>query len=188
MSEKKRGLTVKKRPSRVLVIGSGGAGKTTFSLALARLWDLPVVHLDRHFWRPGWKAVETPAWRRKIRSLIKAKRWIMDGNYGGSLDLRFPRADLVIYLDFPPVLCLLRALKRRVMFHGKSRPDIGPGCPESMDLEFLAWIWNFRRHSRPVIMEKVRRYGMRKRLVVFRSPRAAMAFLGAEARSSGPGL
>jgi len=163
--------------SRILVIGSGEAGKTTFSMKLAERLKLPVVHLDRHFWKPGWVSVRRAEWRKKVRSFTGRKTWIMDGNYGGTYDIRFPRADLVVYFDFSPVLCLYRAIKRKIRFHGGNRSDMGPGCPEKIDIEFLLWIWNFRRTERPRVMEAIRKFRMKDRLVVLKTPAEAEEFL-----------
>lgn len=66
---------------RVLVIGSGGAGKTTFSRRLARATGLPLVHLDRHYWRAGWTPTPASEWTEAVRAFCAAKSWIMDGNY-----------------------------------------------------------------------------------------------------------
>jgi adenylate kinase family enzyme len=73
---------------RVLVIGSGGAGKSTFATRLAQLTGLPLFHLDALYWKPGW--VETPkeVWSRTMGQLIAGARWVMDGNYGGTLEQR----------------------------------------------------------------------------------------------------
>jgi adenylate kinase family enzyme len=68
---------------RVLVIGSGGAGKSTFSVALGKRLELPVIHLDAHFWRPGWVETPKPEWRERVAQLAARDAWVMDGNYGG---------------------------------------------------------------------------------------------------------
>jgi adenylate kinase family enzyme len=132
---------------RVAVVGSGGAGKSTFSAALGAATGLPVIHLDRHFWHPGW--VETPRdeWRECQRELLVGARWIADGNYGGTFDERFARADTVIIVARNRVACLTSALWRTTRNHGKAIQ--ADGCPERFQLAFLRWIWNYRRDSRP---------------------------------------
>jgi adenylate kinase family enzyme len=81
---------------RVLVIGISGAGKSTFSQALATKTGLPLIHLDKEFWRPGWVQTPRQEWRARVSELAARERWIMDGNYDSSLDLRLPRADTVL--------------------------------------------------------------------------------------------
>ena len=103
---------------RILVVGSGGAGKSTFARRLGELTGLPVVHLDRHFWRPGWNPTPTNEWNETVAQLAAAPEWIMDGNFGGSLAIRGPRCDAVVFFDFPRVLCLWSVLKRWCRFRG----------------------------------------------------------------------
>ena len=134
---------------RVLVIGCSGAGKTTFAVELAARTGLPLVHLDKEFWRPGWTMPPRSEWRARVAELIAQPAWILEGNFDSSLDLRLPRADTVIWFDMPRHLCLRRVAKRIVTTHGKVRPDMGPGCPEKIDFAFLKWIWNFNRTERP---------------------------------------
>ena len=141
------------RMERVIVLGCGGAGKSTLARKLSQLTGLPVIGLDAHFWNPGW--IETPAdqWRERVRELSSRDQWIMEGNYAKTLDLRLPRADTVIFLDMPRRLCLWRVFKRRVQYFGRTRPDMAPGCKEKIDWEFLLWIWRFRQSTRPQLLE-----------------------------------
>jgi adenylate kinase family enzyme len=137
---------------RVLVIGICGAGKSTFAQALAARTSIPLIHLDKEFWRPGW--VETPRaqWRVRVLELAAGERWIMEGNYAGSLDLRLPRADTVIWFDYPTAKCLRRVLQRVTVTYGQVRADMAPGCPERFDWEFLRYVWRFNRIERPKIV------------------------------------
>ena len=91
---------------RVLLIGSGGAGKSTLARRIAARTGLPLIHLDALYWKPGW--VETPAapWRETVAGLLQRDTWVMDGNYGGTLDLRLAACDTAIFLDLPPRICL----------------------------------------------------------------------------------
>src|SRR5947209_9630130 len=125
---------------RVLVIGSGGAGKSTFARRLGKLLDLQVIHLDVNYWKPGW--VETPKdeWRRKVEELAKGDAWIIDGNYSGTLDMRLAACDTVVFLDLPRTVCIRRVLKRVLTYRDGTRPDMAEGCTEKFDFEFLRWI------------------------------------------------
>src|SRR3954466_4414965 len=109
---------------KVLVIGPGGAGKSTFAKRLGELLKIEVLHLDKFYWRPGW--VETPKseWLKTIEELVEGESWIMDGNYSGTLDVRFTACDTVIFLDMSRALCLWRVLKRVIMYWKRSRPDM----------------------------------------------------------------
>ena len=143
---------------RIMVLGSSASGKSTLASYLGKLTGIDVVHLDRIFWKPGW--VETPG--NEMDSLImeaaSRERWIIDGNYSRTLDLRMERADTVIYIDLNRYICIFRALKRRIKNRGKTRDDMGEGCPEKIDLEFLLWIWNFPKRSREATLAKITSY------------------------------
>jgi len=162
---------------RVLVIGISGAGKSTFSRALAVRTGLPLIHLDTEFWQPGWKVTPREAWRAKVADLVAREAWIMDGNYGASLDLRLPRADTVLWFDYGRGICLLRATRRVISTYGQVREDLAPGCPEKLDLEFLRFIWDFNAKSRPQIVTMLAEHGCHLQPVVFRRDRDAARFL-----------
>ena len=164
--------------SRVLVIGSGGAGKSTLSVRLGAALSLHVIHLDKLHWKPGWVASDKEAWRNGVRGLVEQAEWVMDGNYTGTLDLRIPAADVVVYMDFQPALCLWRVVKRRFMYRQGGRPDIAPGCPERLSFEFLKWIWTFRGHIRPKIMERLEASGADNKVVILKGPKDAEHFIG----------
>lgn len=164
---------------RVLVIGISGAGKSTFSRALANMTGLPLIHLDKEFWRPGW--VQTPRldWRAKVTELAAGERWIMDGNYDSSLDLRLPRADTVLWFDYPMLRCLRRAMWRATTTYGRVRTDMAEGCAERIDLEFLRYIWTFNAKQRPRVVAALARFGGHVTPVVFRRDGEAARFLSA---------
>lgn len=131
---------------RVVIVGPGGAGKSTFARALGERTGLPVVHFDRHFWKPGWIESSRVEWRQRQSELFACDRWIADGNYGGTFDERFSRADTVIILARPRLACVVPAVARSARNHGK--PIQAEGCPERFQLAFYRWIWNYERDRR----------------------------------------
>jgi len=133
---------------RIMIVGNGGTGKTTLAIRLGELTGLPVVHLDRLFWRPGWKSVEPAEFDRLLEEEVARERWIIDGNYNRTMETRLRRADTVIWLDFPRIVALWGVLVRNRAWRGRTRPDMGDGCPEKIDAEFLRWIWGFNRNNR----------------------------------------
>src|SRR3954452_22317387 len=97
---------------RVLVIGMAGSGKSTFSRALSARTGLPVIHLDLHYWKPGWVEPSEDEWRERHRSLLVAEAWIADGNYYETLDLPLERRETVVFLDTQWSICAFRAFVR----------------------------------------------------------------------------
>ncbi len=131
------------------MVGSSGAGKSTLAGDLARRLDLPLIHLDRHYWRPGWAAPTVDDFRAEVAALAARPAWVMDGNYASTLDLRLPRADLLVLCDTSRPRCLARILRRRWAHRAAPRPDLPEGCPERLDLGFLRYVWCYPRDSRP---------------------------------------
>ena len=160
-----------------MVIGCGGSGKSVLSRQLGEITGLPVVHLDALNWHADWVATPKEEWQRKVQSLASADRWIIDGNYGGTLRPRLERADTVIFLDFPRWRCLGRVIKRRFAYRNASRPDVGPGCRERLRFDFLKWIWGFRKTRRPRILEMLSTPLAGRIVHVLRGPGDVRSFL-----------
>ena len=133
---------------RIIIIGCGGAGKSTLARKLGEVLDLPVVHLDKLFWKPGWVETTAEEFDALLAQELAKDQWIMDGNFNRTMPERMKRCDTIIYLDFSRCACLMGVLKRIITTYGTVRPDMGEGCPERIDLEFLKWVWNFNKNKR----------------------------------------
>ena len=162
---------------RVLVLGSPGAGKSTFARLLASRTGLPLIHLDAEYHLPGWVEPSEEAWRTRVNELVGGECWIVDGNYGGTMDIRLACADAAILLDYPTWLCLWRALRRITALRGTVRSDAAPGCPEQLDWDFLRYIATFRGTKTPALERRLAGFG--GTVVRFRHPVEAQAFLDA---------
>jgi adenylate kinase family enzyme len=135
-----------------MVIGSGGAGKSTFAQKLATRTGLPLIHLDRHFWKPGWVPTPHAEWVECVQHLSNGDSWIMDGNYGGSLSIRMQRCDAIVFFDVPRLVCLRGIFQRWLVSQFRQRPDLPDGCPEQLNATFARWVWDYPRNSRPRIV------------------------------------
>lgn len=133
---------------RVIIIGCGGAGKSTLARKLGELTGIPVVHLDKLFWKPGWVERTPKEFDPIVQGELEKDAWIMDGNFNRTMPQRVQRCDTIIYLDFSRVACLLGVLKRVLTTYGTVRPDMGEGCPERIDFEFLKWVWTYNKNKR----------------------------------------
>ena len=168
--------------SRVLVIGMAAAGKSTLSRALSARTGLPVIHLDVHYWKPGWVRPSESEWREKQRNLLTGPAWIADGNDPETLDLRLERADTVILLETPWWICAGRAFLR-----GLRKPvgEMPVGCADSAtrrlrdEWRLVGLIFSHRRseveHARAMISEYGRDVVVRR----IASKREARTFLDA---------
>jgi adenylate kinase family enzyme len=162
---------------RVIVIGSGGSGKSTLAARLGEAAGLPVHHLDALYWRPGWVAPPPEEWKATVAALAARPAWIMDGNYGGTLDERLAACDTAVFLDLPRTVCMARVIRRSLRYRGRSRPDMAPGCPEQVTGEFLRWIWRYPIDRRPTVLRKLAAVAHEKRVVRLRSTREVERFL-----------
>ncbi|MFZ9396412.1 MAG: topology modulation protein [Erythrobacter sp.] len=160
---------------RVLIVGPCGAGKSTMGFALAEATGLPLFHMDQLNWQPGWIEAGDDSLRTKLREVVAGDRWIIEGTYGATLAERLPRADTVLYLDYPIGLCFWRTLKRIRTWHGRVRPDMSEGCPERLDLGFLLYVARWNHGSRQRLEGRIAPY--RDKVIRLRSPAEAARLL-----------
>ena len=161
---------------RIMIIGCGGSGKSTLARQLGEKTGLPVVHLDKLFWRPGWVNLTREEFDVVHNAAIEEKKWILDGNFDRTMEQRIRRCDTVVYLDFSRMACLLGVMKRILTTYGKVRPDMGDGCPERFDLAFLQWVWNFNKNKREKNYRLLEQYGD-KRIYILKNRKQVKEFL-----------
>ena len=128
---------------KIAIIGYSGSGKSTLARQLGEAYNLPVLHFDSIHFLPGWVETDRPYKREKVTEFLDAnpEGWVIDGNYFKiCAERRFAEADHILYLDFPRRVCLPRVLRRWLQYRGKTRPDMGEGCEEKVDREFLLWV------------------------------------------------
>ena len=163
--------------NRIMVIGCCGAGKSTFSKKLHSIAKLPLIHLDQYYWKPDWVATEPPVWEETVRQLAQQQQWIIDGNYGGTMDIRISRADTIIWLDMPRWKCLYRVIKRALGSDEKVRSDMAEGCRKRLDWSFIQYVSRFHRVQRPEMREKIKEVGEKKTVYHLTSQREMDNFL-----------
>ncbi len=165
---------------KIVIIGSPGAGKSTFAHALGGILNIEVFHLDRYFWQPGWKEYARETRIEIEQQLIKGKdRWIIEGTYLGSSDSRLQAADTIIFLDMPPLLCLWRAVKRYITYEGYARPDIPEGCKERLSPFYILKILVFPHRGRKLFRAKIKELHIldEKNILTCRSGKVLANFL-----------
>ena len=141
---------------RAIIIGCPGSGKSTFARALHDATGIPVVHLDLLFWNADKTSVTREVFAQRLDEAMQQERWIMDGNFGFTMEKRMAACDTVFFLDYPAEVCLDGVKSRR----GQPRPDmpwIETGDTPDYD-EFLAYIRNFAMDRRPQILRLMEQY------------------------------
>ncbi|WP_230532632.1 AAA family ATPase [Microvirga roseola] len=154
---------------RILVIGSPGAGKSTLSRRLAERLGLPLIHLDREYFGPGWAMPSREEWRQRVAELAAHPAWVMDGNYSSTFDIRVPRATAIVWLDMPRWRCMTGVVRRVAENYGRTRADLGPDCVEKFDWSFMRWIWSYPYKMRPKTARMLQRLRPDQRAFIVRS-------------------
>ena len=157
---------------RVLVIGCPGSGKTTFSRRLAEITGLPLHHLDSIWHRPDRTHIPEDAFAQKLEEIMARDRWILDGNFNRTLEMRLRRCDAVFLLEYPVEICLQGVHDRM----GKPRAEM-PWVETEEDPEFRAFIESFPEMSLPRIYALLRQYREGRNIIIFKSRAEADAFL-----------
>ncbi|AJY46931.1 ATPase AAA [Martelella endophytica] len=167
-----------KTARRVMVLGCSGSGKSTLSRKLSERFGLPHISMDRDvFWLPGWVIRDKAEIRALVERFSQGETWIFDGNNTETMPPRMARADLILWLVPPRRVSLWGALKRIPTSYGRVRPDMAPGCPERIDLDFLRYIWNFNRRTLPKMERMVEENGADLPVCLLKSHRAVNELL-----------
>jgi adenylate kinase family enzyme len=162
---------------RIAIIGCSGGGKSTLAQRLGERLGLPVVHLDVLYWAPNWTKGDYAAFRARLAEAVAGERWVADGNFPDSGDLHFARADLIVWVDHPRLLCLWRSIWRVVATRGRRRPDLPEGCAETFDPWLWGYIWNWDRVTRSQIEAALSKHAPATPIVRLRNDREIAAWL-----------
>jgi adenylate kinase family enzyme len=148
------------KANRILIIGCSGSGKSTIAQALARMLHISYVSMDRDvFWLPGWQQRPRAEALGIVERIVAQAQWIMDGTSPGTLPLRLPRTDLVLWIRPPRRVSLYGVITRWLRHRGSTRPEMAEDCPERLTGDFLRYIWNFEKTECPEIEQKLADYG-----------------------------
>ena len=156
---------------RIMIIGCPGSGKSTFARALAAKTGLPLYYLDMMYWNPDRTTKPKEEFRAALRETVALPEWIIDGNYGSTLEVRMEACDTVIFLDYPVEVCIAGVEERRC----KPRPDM-PWVEVEPDLEFIEFIKKYNEESRPKVIELLEKY-KEKNIIIFKSRAEADEYL-----------
>ena len=146
--------------NRIIVLGCPGSGKSTFARALAARTGLPLIHLDSVWWRADGSHISRDEFDRALAELLAGEKWIMDGDYSRTYEVRLRAADTVIFLDYPEAVCM-DGIRARV---GQPRPDM-PWAETALDPELVTLVQNYRRDNRPQILSLLQKYPEKQSLI-----------------------
>ena len=159
---------------KVIVIGCPGSGKSTVSRTLHNKTGIPLYHLDMMYWNADKTTVEKSVFLKRLSDVLEKDEWIIDGNYGSTMELRMAACDTVIFLDYPLDVCLDGIRERR----GKPRSDM-PWIETEEDSEFIEFIKNYNEQQKPKVLELLKKYSD-KNIIILESREQADAFLNGE--------
>ena len=162
---------------KILVIGCCGAGKSTLSKKLSDQLELPMIHLDKVYWKANWVESPKEEFEKKVKELIQNEAYVMDGNYSSTLAMRLKEADTLVYLDYPTWTCFWRVIKRIIKYHGTTRPDMTEGCHERFDFGFLHYVLAFKWIAGTRIEKILKGGDFQAKVIRLSNDKAVTAFL-----------
>ena len=161
---------------RIILVGNSGSGKSWTAERMEKITGMPVIYLDKECWQSGWKYPPKEEWEAKNRDFVTGDSWIIDGNHRETMEMRFQRAELILFFDINPVLCMWRVWRR----HGRKRTDLAEGMEKEekrdrMFYKLLAYIWTSHRKRREYICSLYEKYP--SRMIPFRRTGQVKRFL-----------
>lgn len=152
--------------NRIILIGSGGSGKTTAAKKLNREIGIPLTHMDQIYWNSDWKPINHDEYIDKIKSLAKEKKWIVDNAIDEAFDILAEKADVIIYLDSKRAICFFNVFKRHIIHIFKEREDTPKGSNNRIYLSFLLKVWRYPKEKRPGNIKKLLVLGETKMVII----------------------
>lgn len=157
---------------KIIVIGSPGAGKSTFSRKLRDRTGLPLFYLDMIWHKPDQTNITREKFKEELEKIFEQDAWIIDGNYMWTMEMRLKACDTVFFLDYPIEVCLEGATSRI----GKKREDL-PWEERELDEEFRQYILDFPKEQLPKMYELLEKYKQEKEWIIFRNREEEEGFL-----------
>lgn len=149
---------------KIIIIWSPGSGKSTFARKLRDITNLPLYYLDMLWHKKDRTNISREEFDEKLEKILKKDKWIIDGNYQRTIEMRLKECDTVFLMDYPLEVCLSGAEERV----GKKREDL-PWIEEKVDEEFKQIIVDFSKNKLPQIYKLLEKYQQNKNIVIFKS-------------------
>jgi adenylate kinase family enzyme len=142
---------------RIMIFGRAGSGKSTFALYVSKRLNLPLYHLDKYFFIDNWGACPKEEFLKIQQNFVDQEEWIIDGNSINSLEMRYARADIAIYMCYSRILCIWRVIKR-FFTKDPAIDDRAPNCKERITFSLLRYMWNFDERVKNIIVNLKSKY------------------------------
>jgi len=144
---------------KIVIFGSSGAGKSYLSRRIAELTGYPSYHLDAELLKPGWIMLEHNESVARQNEIISGNKWIIEGNYKKTMELRYVAADLVIFIDVGRFRRIVSVLRRR----GQKRPELPDYFKDyrlfsKENVEFLKIVWSHDKATRKAVFSMREKY------------------------------
>ena len=149
--------------NKVIILGCSGSGKSTFARKLQEKTGLPLIHLDNIWWKADRTHISRDEFDRRLEEILAGEKWIIDGDYSRTYEVRFRACDTVFFLDFDEKQCMAGITDRI----GKDRPDI-PWTETGLDPELVELVKNYAENNRPVVHSLLEEY-KEKQSIIFKS-------------------
>jgi adenylate kinase family enzyme len=183
-------VTLSTAATRFVVVGTSGAGKTTFARQLAAVLSLPHIEMDALYWDPDWTPASDESFRRRVEDALAQPGWVVDGNYRRVSDLTWGRAQALIWLDYP-LPRIMAQVFRRTLARAIRGTELWNGNRESLRMSFLSrdsiLLWaltSYARHRREYPRYFAQPEHRHLQVIRFRSPQQAQRYLQTLARLS----
>lgn len=108
------------------MIGTSGSGKSRFARQLAAALKIPYLEMDRLYWKPNWQEPNDEEFFSILEQALTGDAWVLDGNYTQTTHIKWPRANLVVWIDYSFPLTLYRVIKRSILRAWKKQ-ELWPG-------------------------------------------------------------
>lgn len=135
---------------RIMIMGRSGSGKSTFAYQLYEHTKLPLYHLDKYFFTDFWKEKDSQKFLKFQQTIVNEEHWIIDGNSTKSFEMRYKRAQICIFFNFPRYLCYWRVFKR-LFFKDIRLDDRANNCRETVRWSLLKYMWSFENRVNPIL-------------------------------------
>ncbi|MFE0132363.1 topology modulation protein [Streptomyces sp. NPDC059037] len=140
---------------KVAIVGCGGSGKSYLARELGEILDAPVTHLDAAFYDDEWNELPMEKFAEVQRELVAQPKWVIDGNYNSTVQIRLEACDTVVLMDVSTLAALYGVFSRQIR-HGAGHK--GNGVHNRIHWGVIKYVATYRRKMRPRVMAKIEQF------------------------------